>query len=127
MLILPELPPCPKHEDQPPPVLADCRLCWLRFYLPFEHAPTLSRINHAISQYHSQVERAKQYIALRADGFETNVEAPRNVQVIFALPDGSKVIGREIDDYMGRTYPVMEDANQTPIQTYLGWKQYVES
>jgi hypothetical protein len=123
MLTLPELPPCPYHKDQPPKAIADCRICWRRFYIPFEHAPKLGRVNHEIEQYHSQVERAKQYIALRAEGFETNSPAPKDAQVVFALPDGTTVAGREIADYMGGTYPVLADAAQTPIQAYLGWKR----
>jgi hypothetical protein len=126
MLTLPELPPCPYHQDQPPKAIADCRICWQRFYLPFEHAPTLSRINHEIEQYRGQVARAKQYIALRAEGFETNIMAPKDAKVLFALPDGNMVVGREVGDYMGSTYPVADDA-KTPIQAYLGWKHYVEN
>lgn len=83
----------------------------------------MARINHEIGQYHSQVERAKQYIALRAEGFETNSPAPKGEMVVFALPAGGTAMGREIDDMMGGTYPVMADAAQTPVQSYLGWKR----
>lgn len=120
---LPELPLCPYHGDKPPAEgIAKCHICWRRFYIPMDWAPKLSRLNHEIKNYHDQVERANQYIALRGEGFETNVVAPKDVLVEFALPDNTRVVGREIDDLMGKTFPVKADANETEIKSYLGWR-----
>lgn len=119
-LLLPELPTCPYHGSEPPKALAECSICWERFYIPFEYAPHLARINHQIELYHSRVERAKEYISLRAEGYETNKPAPKDVQVEFALPGGERVVGKEIDDFMGGTFPVRND--DSSIDVYLGWK-----
>ncbi len=125
---LPELPLCPYHGDTPPAEgIAKCHICWRRFYIPMDWAPKLSRLNHEVADYHARVERAKQYIALRAEGFETNKVAPKGVLVIFALPDNTRIVGRESDDLMGGTFPVKDDANETEIQTYLGWKHVDEN
>jgi hypothetical protein len=46
-----------------------------------------------LENYQSRLARAKQYIALRGEGFTTDGEPPKDVSLIFALPDGSKVAG----------------------------------
>ena len=120
MLTLPELPLCPYHGTEPTPI-ADCSICWQRFCIPSDYAPKLSQINHQIELYHSRVKRAQEYIALRAEGFETNVPPPKDLRVEFALPGGERVTGKEIDDLMGGTFPVRDDDSE--ISSYLGWKQ----
>lgn len=122
-LELPELPPCPHHADKPPDVLASCRICWGRFYIPWEYGVKLQRINRAVNDHLRLVERAKQSIALRDEGFEIDGRPPKDTAVVFALGDGGRVEGREIDDGMGGTYPVKLDAGETPIRSYAGWKR----
>jgi hypothetical protein len=121
-LELPNLPPCPYHGDEPPRPLAECGICWDRFYFSFDNEPKLRRINAQIDQYFKRVGRARQYIALRKDGFETDSVPPRGIPLLFALPNGETVTGRNIDDLTGGTYPVRDNAEQTPIDQYLGWK-----
>lgn len=122
MFELPELPQCPYHPLEPPKVLAGCQICWSRFYIPFEYGPQLTRVTFVINDYISRVERAKQFIALRQEGFETEGLPPKNQKVEFALPNGERVLGRNIDDFMGGTYPVRDNADESPISSFMGWR-----
>jgi hypothetical protein len=123
MLEFPELPKCPYHPDGPPhgTPLAKCMICWDHFYIPFNRQKELDRINREIDGYRQRVERANLYIAIRRIGFETEKSPPRDTMVRFYLPEGIIVNGKVIDDLMGGTYPVKDDAEQTPISEYLGW------
>jgi hypothetical protein len=118
---LPELPPCPYHAEPPVP-LASCHICWKKFYIPFEYGPLLRSVNRAVEDYINGVEKAKQFVALRQEGFETDARPPKNTKVIFALPNGERISGKNIDDLMGGTYPVRNDEEQTPISSYMGWR-----
>lgn len=120
---IPVLESCPYHGDTPPDGIASCHICWTRFSIPFNWAPKLNQLKHQISEYEFRVNRAKQYISLREQGFNTEKAAPKDLLVEFALPDDTRVVGREIDDLMGGTYPVKDDPQQTPISIYLGWRK----
>jgi hypothetical protein len=122
MLELPMLPDCPYHSLTPPASgLASCHICWNKFYIPFEYEKELQRINSVIKDYLSKVDTAQMCIALQKEGFETRIRPPKDTALIFALPNGDRIEGMEIDDLMGGTYPVKLDG-ESPIQYYLGWK-----
>jgi hypothetical protein len=123
-LELPEFEPCPYHPkpaEQPNPI-AGCSVCWARFYFYMDAPSKLRQINNSIDSYCFKVKRAKQYIALRERGFATDEPPPRDILVVFALPDDTVVTGKYIADLMGGNYPVRDDAHQSPITEFLGWK-----
>jgi hypothetical protein len=122
MFELPELPECPYHGHDPSKPLAGCRICWLRFYIPFEYGPKLRQIEFAINEYISLTETGKRLIALEAEGFETKKFPSKATKVLFALPSGERVVGRFIDDGMDGLYPVKDNADQSPVGPWSGWR-----
>lgn len=122
MFELPELPECPYHGHDPSKPLAGCHICWQRFYIPFEHGPKLRQIGFAINDYFHRVETARRLLALQAEGFETEKYPPKATKVLFALPNGKRVVGRFIDDGMDGLYPVMDNELQSPTGPWDGWR-----
>jgi hypothetical protein len=63
LIELPELPPCPRHIEEKPKCIADCRICWTRFYLRMEYKPVLDRLNRRVQEFGEMVQCAAAVIA----------------------------------------------------------------
>lgn len=57
-LELPELPPCPTHPEGPRGCIADCSICWSKFYFRMEYEPILKRLNRCVTEYELNIERS---------------------------------------------------------------------